>query len=99
MRSHLLLLVLLNLLHQTTSLAFNNLLSQKLSFLPKKHIIEMLKLRKKKSDGVLPVLKIRLEKALLEVSNENPENVFDELLERIEAQESEAYNTLKDLGL
>lgn len=59
----------------------------------------MLKLRKKKSDGVLPVLKIRLEKALFEVSNENPENVFDELLKRIEAQESEAYNTLKDLGL
>ena len=80
-------------------LAFNNLLSQKLSSLPEKHLIEMLKLSSKKSDGVLPVLKIRLEKALLEVDEQRPEVVFDELMERIEQQEQEAYNTLKDLGL
>ncbi|GMI07577.1 hypothetical protein TrVE_jg1762 [Triparma verrucosa] len=80
-------------------LAFNNLLSQKLSSLPEKHLIEMLKLSSKKSDGVLPVLKIRLEKALLEVDELRPEVVFDELMERIEQQEKEAYNTLKDLGL
>ena len=58
---------------------------------------EMLKLRGQKPDGVLPVLKVRLRRSLIDSGD--PEILLDELESRIREMEVEAYDTLKDLGL
>ena len=65
---------------------------------------EMLKLQQLSPDGVLPVLKVRLRRSLvdgkgMDGEDYQPEHRLDWLEGRIAEIEDEAYKSIKDLGL